>query len=901
MKNSKNIFLLVLMSVLVLTSCGNPGNNTESESKSPSDTETEVDTETSTDTESESDSDTESEYIPENTLEAAILNSTEYSLRSTSSGKYFETVQDDFYYSSTQYGGFIVLDNDPNYFHAFDILHVEDSETDFYDTFNVYGRTFRRNQLSQALGFSFLTIVYHFRDLFTQVNGNENRYYSTSPDLTYVFSEFFQQKIIGDCNLFEIDIENNRLKQMRFIETYQESGYYSVTLSCDITQDDGTQIPAYQKWVELGKKESIRILDVKQLLPSLSNSSIPVSPYENETVQISATVSAFDLNKGFYVTQNNDNYGPIGLQVITNQDYSSLKIGDVINLTGTVVTESKTDINTYLNNATYTVSEEPNSLPPIYDEDYMVDAYGGGTYAAVMFSTNPMFGGSIYSTFGYVYDIPANLNLDSDTVITFICPNIVDLQGKMFYFDLILSAELDFNFRISLFNTLQDAGVFTAQTGVSSAKELSLENMLIDYNFSPYISHPTNRGNYPVSLVALENSSISNKKNVVEKIESYFGLSNFPLASSNSTSYRFGGVSGLFIESVYGDYLTKEKTGLFVAFEGITQTIFDTYVDLLITYGLTKYDEIKDVSRERHTILTKNDVVVDLTFDAKSNAIQCWIYTSPIIRMASIEEQLQAKIGTWFDVESDFIRMTGTYDADYSLVDVYSYAGNNYENSSPITVVTLDLQEDVLTDYRRLLVTELGYKQYRDENNKPASYKVRGSSHTGFYKQDKNIFIDIAVYPTSDYTYTGHSEFQYRIELVISQGVEPIEITTYDSLEPLALLQKARNERGYYNPTLPSDAVVELWTSTKDLNKRDVYYGYGSRDEAFVYTSDVNGAFDAVVASLVEAGYVSWGGTSNVYVLQINENTTLHVCLLKDTTNGYLRVMNELGGVDFWK
>ena len=42
-------------------------------------------------------------------------------------------------------------------------------------------------------------------------------------------------------------------------------------------------------------------------------------------------------------------------------------------------------------------------------------------------------------------------------------------------------------------------------------------------------------------------------------MESYFSLVDFPVLSDNNASYKFGSTSGLFIESVYGDYNNKRK------------------------------------------------------------------------------------------------------------------------------------------------------------------------------------------------------------------------------------------------------------------------------------------------------------------------------------------------------
>ena len=103
------------------------------------------------------------------------------------------------------------------------------------------------------------------------------------------------------------------------------------------------------------------------------------------------------------------------------------------------------------------------------------------------------------------------------------------------------------------------------------------------------------------------------------------------------------------------------------------------------------------------------------------------------------------------------------------------------------------------------------------------------------------------------------------------------------------------------NGTLPSDVVVEYWLEEGgSVLDRDVYYGYGSRNEAYIYTSSIDECYNAIVDSLVEAGYTLWGSTSNVYVIHDGDNS-YHVTLLKDKTRGFVRVIQGTGGVDFWQ
>jgi predicted sugar kinase len=127
-------------------------------------------------------------------------------------------------------------------------------------------------------------------------------------------------------------------------------------------------------------------------------------------------------------------------------------------------------------------------------------------------------------------------------------------------------------------------------------------------------------------------------------------------------------------------------------------------------------------------------------------------------------------------------------------------------------------------------------------------------------------------------------------------------INTYNNLDKLTDIIKASNPIAHFTPTLPTDAVVEYWLEEGgNILDRDVYYGFGSRNEAYIYTSQVENCYNAIVESLLEAGYVSWGSTSNVYVIYDDEDNSYLVTLIKETARGFVRVMQGTGGVDFWQ
>ena len=87
----------------------------------------------------------------------------------------------------------------------------------------------------------------------------------------------------------------------------------------------------------------------------------------------------------------------------------------------------------------------------------------------------------------------------------------------------------------------------------------------------------------------------------------------------------------------------------------------------------------------------------------------------------------------------------------------------------------------------------------------------------------------------------------------------------------------------------------------QDYKLAPVDYGYGNRDEAFVYTSDVVGAYDACKKALKEAGYTVSGleKTKSILFSKTIDGTSYVVLLMKEVDKGYLRVFNDIGGVDF--
>lgn len=853
--NKKNLLIPILSLCFVLTSCGGNGGVFSSSDEPTSEAPTSI----------------FEGYV---SLDEAIANTKYYEVRNDGSEARLtiETYLPDMYYNVISRGGYLEIDSDKGYIHGFDIVtHFED-DTLKYDM-NVYGRNGLKENIEDLYEGTFISLIERYSLAFAKKD--DHTYVTDNISFINYVSDFFQTKSYKYANEIEITLnQNNRIDTFRIIE----SGY---TLLCakfyDIDRDENE---LYIEWKKSGSKTTERIYDYKNL--KQQGASL-VSMYENEEVEFEATVISKDSLGNVYVANRDNNVGHIGIKVETPSNYNSLELYDIVNVKGTIKT---LNYNPYIINGTIVDTGKDNVNLPVFDEEALVDNNGGGVYAANLFAAYPYFNDSVYTTYGYVSEIGEGLLDNADTVVELIFPTQTDGQAT-YHMELIIPSNLSDAKKVEIFNALKDAKTY----GYQEAYELCLDSFVMKYD---------NSYEYRLRLMATEYSSAYRRLNAQEKIEKYYGLSSFPLIEGKQTaSYRFGNNIGQLLEDEYG--ITGSATdGLFVAIIGLSEEELNAYYKALETYGLVKYDEMKDAYESRHILYQIGDVNVDvlptLGGSGDEYTLYMWIYEGELLKGKSIHERLEEKIGDWFNVEN-FLKYTGTYDADYEIYALRSYAGKSYSAENPLYCVTIDTDEKITEDYNKTLI-EMGYRQYRGDNNRPYTYTTRGQTHSVFYKDD--VYLDVATYHTSDYTYTGHSDFTYRVEILIYKG-EPITVETYTDLSVLSKLYEEVDPSLAYNPTLPSDAIVEVWRDMKDFNLAPVDYGYGNRDEAFVYTNDVVGAYDACKKALKEAGYTVSGleRTKSILFSKTIDGTSYVVLLMKEVDKGYLRVFNDIGGVDF--
>ena len=143
----------------------------------------------------------------------------------------------------------------------------------------------------------------------------------------------------------------------------------------------------------------------------------------------------------------------------------------------------------------------------IFDEDTIVDSYGGGTYAAQLFAGYPYFGDSLYSTAVYVYNLPQYSD-SKDIVVDLICPMQKDANNNMYHMQLTIPKELSSAKKLELYAALSDASYFESPTGY----ELWVDKFIAQWDVN-YV--------YKIKLLATEESEIYKRLNPAEKVEKY--------------------------------------------------------------------------------------------------------------------------------------------------------------------------------------------------------------------------------------------------------------------------------------------------------------------------------------------------------------------------------------------
>ncbi len=865
----KQILITSAAMLMALAATGCNGNNQSSES----------DVASSDDSTSSVASSSSASPIIVDDFSEALSNTRYYAITSSSGEKtyYTEVFTDNFYYSGTSSSGYMIPEEDSGYIHPVSGNYSDGEDGSYSLAINVYGRVAEAKQYSVIRSSTFLGLVNNYVKTFEKVS--DTKFKSTDETLISEVAYFFESKLLRYANNIVFDVDDLGRISHLYINEDDES-----LMDSAISEVERTDVYLYNDWVKNGSIIEDRIQDYKNLDSALLN---PKSLYNNQIVKFNAIVTGVDDNGDVYVAQTDSTGVNIGMRIegVSNKNF---EVYDNVVVETTIATNNNV---VYGTNGVITYVSEGNYIPQ-FSEEGIVDYYGGGYYAYYYFSSSTYYADSIYTTYAYVATLP-ELVSGKDLVVSLVFPNVYSAT-ETYYASFVLPSYLNDETRTLAYNTLKAAGIY----GEDDAYELCFDSIIMRRNASV-------KG---FSLQLLPSSLIYKKLTAVQKIEQICGLANFPLPTSvTPLSYKFGKGTDYNLESQYGITTSDNVNGLFVGETDISEDDYNTFISSLETIGVTKYDEIEDTYSYRHLIYTYNGYIIDTMFVAAtwigaSNQLSIWIYksdTANIVRCPTVQERIKEK-APWFD-SSSFLRYADSYDADYHVFEISNYANVQYDE--PLIAVTLDLNTNVGEDYKKTLVQTMGYKQYKVDG-KSYTYKSRGQVHYVFQK-DEGQFVDVATYPTTDYTYTGHAKWNYRVEILIYRGDAPITVPTYSDLTPLSDLYAAKDSSLAYASALPSDAKVEVW---KDMWEDDPYYdllkyGYCHRDEAFVYTSNIDEAYESIKTGLANAGYKE----SETY--EEYENCTLYSRVFKGeyyyvfvmkTTKGYVRVINDLGGMDFY-
>ena len=822
------------------------------------------------------------------TFAEAIANTSEYAITTSMRDDYewfFEVNTDDCFYLDTGGEGYILLDSDPDYYHAF-VNSPVDGSYGLYQM-EVNGRRGpKANFQSDDFRYgSFMSIIKEYQDDFSKIR--DDLYGCSVAALGTDVSNYFMSSILRYANYFEIEIdENGRLS--RFLP-------YEMSLSGDVGQPlmeivlvdlDLDDYGPYARWKEAGRQVNVRIFDLKS--GYFTRFGTYACPYASEKVTIEATVNAVNGNS-VYLANEDSLYGFVGIRAELDST-PTVKAKDIVTVSGTIRMNGYVP---YIDEAT--VADTGNDAPYllVYDEETIVDSYGGGAYASSYFTQAPYFADSLYSTFAYVEsEIPSAFPATGDLELDLTFPKFVTTEGERMKVKLVIPASLSTEKKTELLSGLAALGRYSEQ-----GLEGSFSSFLVGFDMNY---------DYLATIVALPESTIAKRPTFGEKVEQATGLKDFPvLETSDPQSFRFGGSTGMYIESNYG-LSSRDVTGVFYGGSSVTPSELEAFKSALAAYGFVKIDEIRDTGGSRHEIHSYDGCIVDMLvgnamFGSSNYSVQMWVYRGELIQGEKIEQVVEETVGDFFDV-ADFVKPVNSYSADYDHFALLNFAGHDFSEEDPLHCFTIDLDyngyQDVYNAYR-----DKGYSFYRNSDGTIYTYITRGSSHYVMYKGDgaNRVYVDLAYYPTTDYTYAGHDDYTYRIEVMIYHGEEPLSaITTEDLTTFEDAVASYYGEAARFDVSLPSGSKVEFLKPTYTYEFLE--YGYYTEAECFIY-GNVEAIYTAMVEALEAAGYAyAYDGKQSVtYSKTIDAANYLvsNIVLMKNADRGFVRVINGTPGMDF--
>ena len=800
------------------------------------------------------------------------------------SSEVIEGYSGDMYFHIFQGFGMLIPDEDKKFTYPFFIKNSYEND-EHITHMEVRGRLGDASYIKNFSSKNFFS--YMTEDWINQfVQISDDTYTLEGTNFGFYVKDFFQSNIVKYATDFDLVVSEDGYLKYLFCYERDSSNEKVVVAKYGFNPIKSKEdFKIYKQWVKDGKQINLNIADYKNLYQP-SRFSDPVSTYEDTEVTFEGTVTTSDVDGNLYVANYDEMNGFVGIKIKGHGD--QYKKGQTVKVTGKVKTKS---FEFYIDEADITELSKESEVFPVYDEEAVSTVYGGGIYAANLFMQNPpLYASSIYTTYAYVKSYEAQ-SASADTKIEIIFPSQQISETDYLTVDVIVPHELSSEVKESIYDAISSVGKYDTLL----AAELEFGNILIRFDSTKETF---------MSFEFTNDSYVSKRLTAKQKIETKYGFENFPMpANVESTAYTFGVFNTVNIEMLFGLDESNPISGLYCKFTGDTLSSehFKSYVNSLIDYGFSVVDEIMDIQGKRHVLLKyEPNIYISISSfnDGYSSPYyEMWVYKNdePIIP-TPIEERLHSVTKDFFDIDS-FTRMTGSFDADYNVFQIKNYAGIKFEEE-PLVLYTVNVDSpSKLTDYARQLIQEKGYKQYKI-NNIPYTYTTRGQAHTVLRNSD-GVFADLACYSTTDYTFWGHDEFVYRIEVLLYTGEEPLKVKTYSDLSVLSSIYAQIDSKLDYNSLvdLPEGTKVEFWGQYDGWT---VEYGYGACDEIFIYTSDLDGVFKDIRDALVEVGFDI--GIDRDTRATFSKSTTagnIFMGIMKEKEKGYIRVLNNVLGVSF--
>lgn len=865
-KNIKKLFLLTITASTLL-GCGKENNNTSSSTGE----------------------------INKVSLEAAIKNTEDnYIVEFNSAYGYsynWAIYSPDLYYYAPMFGGYIQLDEDKDFYHSYDF--ITNSDSIYEGIINVHGRIAYTSERSYLYSQNLMDIIKNYLIDFER-SIEENVYFCRVKDLAYELKNYFQSHSFSYCNYFELVVgDDGRLSKLIPYEVSSESGKTAIA-DISFEKFDLSNYNPYVSWSNEGRKIDLRLIDLKY--GGMINDNDYKLLYEDEVCSVEGTVASFDYNNSFYITVEDSNTGNVGMQVTLNGSQELPKINQKIKVTGKVI---QSNLVAKIEDATYELLGN-SSYYAYFDEERIADTYGGGYYAANIFSQTPIYADSVYSTYAYIESLPTSeIKENISTTIPLVCPEMVLDDGSFFQMKLILPSKMPLLEKQKIIDDLKQYGVYDKDN--NTALELSLDKMILRFVFS-YLK------GYSLQLEYGSESSISKHLTPTEKVSKRLELNNFPFPNVESYScFSFGSSTGLYIETNYGldDYKTQ---GIYYNVSSLNSDLYEAQIHNMEAIGFEFYKEIKDATGSRHIIYKYNDFYADILLSSalfeEAYNFSMWLYKGEFVHKITAQEELVNSI-SYFDID-DFVQPDCIQDADVTFWRLPGYGGQQFTNGNLLHCITLDSNEECFQQLKDGYKNN-GFKSLRTEDNKLYVYKTRGSNHYLYYKDiegtNEKVFVDMVMYSTTDYTFADHSYFTYRYEVLVYKGEEPLSTVYSENLDNFTSYMSNQYGDTPFKIELPDETKIEEWPDAGvETNYAYITYGYFFGYNVFLYSSKLNEVYNSIVLSLEKQGYsLSFTTTKgNVcYVKKTGDELMSYAYIFVMKTSSYIRIIDSAGGVDF--